>query len=142
MDASVKNFVEHFTTPLLEFLAEELPTGNDPNSIDKLKKMAAYSESSLSRLSVVYRKFVTMVAEKEREATKEYLTTEKKPSKTGRNDYLQLHLPEYYAWKKQLDDLQSMLHGRVVLAQSFMKNTSAQNQSSAIVNNVEKIKLS
>lgn len=131
--SKMSDYITKVTKPLVESLGTELPSGNDPESLRKLKEITAYVEAQRVALATIKRRVDVVVNERQSELAGEFnikhLNDAKQPTATERERWVKAHMAEELSNQKYLDNLQDVIKGKVSLAQSFLRSIQLETEA-------------
>lgn len=127
------DYITKTTKPLVDSLGTELPSGNDPESLRKLKEITSYVEAQRVALATIKRRVDVVVNERQSQLAGEFnikhLNDAKQPTSTERERWVKAHMADELANQKYLDNLQDIIKGKVSLAQSFLRSIQLETEA-------------
>lgn len=127
------DYITKTTKPLVDSLGTELPSGNDPESLRKLKEITSYVEAQRVALATIKRRVDVVVNERQSQLAGEFnikhLDDAKQPTSTERERWVKAHMADELANQKYLDNLQDIIKGKVSLAQSFLRSIQLETEA-------------
>ena len=112
-------------------MSAEMPVDSTPDSIDKVKKMAAVASSNSMSLALNARALSQYIKQKEAAITLEHIKA--KDLMTPKEDHLKAclkaELSEVYAYSELCNRMLELCKQRVMLAQTFLRNSQQESYS-------------
>lgn len=131
--SKMSDYITKTTKPLIDSLGTELPAGNDPESLRKLKEITSYVEAQRVALATIKRRVDVVVNERQSQLAGEFnikhLNDAKQPTSTERERWVKAHMADELANQKYLDNLQDIIKGKVSLAQSFLRSIQLETEA-------------
>lgn len=105
-------------------MSAEMPVDNTPDSIDKVKKMAAVASSNSMALALNARALSQYIKQREAAITLEHIKAKDlmTPKEDHLKAYLKSELSEVYAYSELCNRMLELCRQRVMLAQTFLRN--------------------
>lgn len=123
----IKKVIENLREDLKRIepdMSAEMPVDPSPESVEKVKHMAAVASSNSMRLALNARALSQYIKSREAEITLHHIQAAdlKTPKEEHLRAYLKSELSEVYAYADLVNRIQELCKQRVTLAQTFLRN--------------------